>query len=113
MQGDSQSESAHSSERPCHWVPPLHGLLVGKARHDHATGRAAVSAGREPAFISAGSARSTASSTKSVVRILVNRQNAVSVLMKVPFSASLFTGSPPPLTLKYSQLSRHIAIPAS
>ena len=31
---------------------------------------------------------------------------------KVPFSASLFTGSPPPQTLKYSQASRHIATPA-
>ena len=37
----------------------------------------------------------------------------VSVLIKVPFSASLLTGSPPPHTLKYSQLSRHIATPAA
>src|SRR6202035_1467524 len=48
-----------------------------------------------------------------VARILVRRQYVVSVLIKVPFSASLLTGSPPPHTVKYSQLSRHIATPAS
>src|SRR5262245_9024620 len=53
------------------------------------------------------------SSTRSVARIFVMRQYVVSALMKVPFSDSLLTGSPPPQIEKYSQCSRHKATPAS
>src|SRR6266704_1231996 len=93
------------------------GLIIGSSAsgavreisgHDHTAGMLATSVGAAPALNSEGSARSTASRTRSVTRILVKRQNAVSVLIKLPFSASLFTGSPPPQTLKYSQVSRHL-----